>query len=96
MSVYMYISLPSAHPPPCMGGGPEASWTFVGISWNACRGLLGTVLKTLGSRVGDSWGLFWVSWGLLGPLGGLLGPLGGLLGAEGVCDAARIRHECQR
>ena len=54
------------------GGKSEASWTFVGISWNASRGLLGAVLKSLGSRVGASWGFVWASWGFLGASWGLL------------------------
>ena len=90
---YVYI-LPSAHPTPCMGGGSWTSWTFVGISWDASRGLLGTVVRSLGSRVGASVGLLGASWGLLGASWGLLGaswsgrlglsvrvpPLGRLLG----------------
>ena len=34
---------------------------------------LETVLRSLGSRFGASWGLFWASWGLLGPPAGVLG-----------------------
>ena len=73
-------------PPPCLGCRLEASWMFVGISWEAFRGPLG--------------GSFEASWGpsggllgsLFGPLVGLVGPLGaswglleaswGLLGAS--------------
>ena len=91
----MYISLCLRHiRHRAWVGGSEVSWTFVGISWDASRGLLGTVVRSLGSRVGASFGLLGASWGLLGPLGGLLGaswsgklgfsvrvpPLGHLLG----------------
>ena len=59
-------------PPPCLGGGSEASWMLVGISWLASRG-------PLGGSLGASWGPFW---GLLGPLLGLLGASWGVLGAS--------------
>ena len=69
----MYIHLPSAHSPPCLGGGSEASWTFVGSSWDASRGLLGDCFEA-------SWESFWSLWGpllgFLGPLGDSWGPLG--------------------
>ena len=38
-------------PSKCLGGGSEASWMFVGISWEASRGFLGVSFEA-------SWGPF--------------------------------------
>ena len=59
-------------PPPCLGGGSEASCVFVGSSWSASRGPLGGMFEA-------SWGPFW---GFLGPFLGLLGASWGLLGGS--------------
>ena len=82
------VGLPSAHPPPCLGGGSESSWTFGGVSWDASRGLLKDSFEASWESFGASWGLFWAlfwaSWGLLGaswgPLGASWRPLAAVLG----------------
>ena len=90
--ILLYLMAFGPIPSPCLGCGSEAFWVFVGISWCASRGLLGSSFE---ASWGPFWGLFWASWvplsGLFGVSSGLLGaswgPLGaswGLLGAEGL------------
>ena len=77
-------------PPPCLGCGLEASWVFVGISWEASRGPLGGRFEAswgpfgglLGFLFGPLWGLVGPSWGRLGVSWKPLGASWGLLGAE--------------
>ena len=83
---YLVAVGPSRHCAWWVEGRLEASWMFVGLSWEAFSRASWKPFEAF-------WGLFacWAPWGLVGPLGSLLGSLGGVLGPPGGFSGQKSR-----